>query len=103
MPKGRKPVGSKWVYQIKVDGDGYIKHFKARLVAQGSTQTKGADYNETFSPLVRMESFRTVIGLAIQKKLKLHQLDMTTAFFNGKLQEEIWFCCHESRAPCLQT
>ena len=64
LPKGRKTVGSKWVYKIKVDGDGYIECFKARLVAQGFTRTKGADYDETFSPVVRMESLRTVVGLA---------------------------------------
>ena len=64
--------------------------FKARLVAQGFTQTKGADYDETFSPVVRMESLRTVVGLAIQKKLKIHPLDVTAAFLNGKLQEEIY-------------
>ena len=38
LPKGRKTVGSKWIYcKIKVDGDGYIECFKARLVAQGFT------------------------------------------------------------------
>ena len=90
LPKGCKLVGSKWVYKIKVDGDGYTERFNARLVAQGFTQTKGADYDETFSPVVRMESLQKVVGLAIQKKLKIHQLDVTTAFLNGKLQEEIY-------------
>ncbi len=88
-----KPVGSKWVYKVKVEGDGRVERFKARLVAQGYTQTKGAkgaDYDETFSPVVRMESLRTVVSLAVRNGLKLHQLDVTTAFLNGKLQEEIY-------------
>ena len=70
-PLGRKVVGCKWVYKIKRDGDGRIERYKARLVA-----TLGADYDETFSPVVRMESLRMLIGLAA--RLKLHQLDVTT-------------------------
>ena len=82
-----------------VDGDGYIKCFKARLVAQGFTQMKGAEY----APVVRMESLRTVIGLAIQKRLKIHQLDVTTAFLNGKLQEEIYMKQPEGLLPRVES
>ncbi len=89
-PFGRKVVGSKWVYKIKRDGDGRIERYKARLVAQGYTQTKGADQDETFSPVVRMESLRMIVGLAAKHTLKLHQLDVTTAFLNGQLQEEVY-------------
>ena len=80
LPKDRKLVGSKWVYKVKVDGDGHIERYKARLVAQGFSQVRGADYDETFSPVVRMESVRTVVGLAVRNGLSLHQLDVTTAF-----------------------
>jgi len=59
-------------------------------VAQGFTQRKGDDYDETFSPVVRMESLRTVIGLAVRHGLSLHQLDVTTAFLNGKLEEVVY-------------
>ncbi len=76
LPKDKKLVGSKWVYKVKVDGDGCVERFKARLVAQGFTQTKGADYDETFRPVVRMESVRTIISLAVQNYLKIHQLDV---------------------------
>ena len=57
-------VGSKWVYKVKRDSDGKVEQYKARLVAQGFTQQRGADYDETFSPVVRMESLRMLIGLA---------------------------------------
>ena len=89
-PVNRKIVGSKWVFKVKRDGDGRVERYKARLVAQGYTQQRGADYDETFSPVVRMESLRTVIGLAARNGLKLHQLDVTTAFLNGRLQEEVY-------------
>ena len=76
-------------FKVKVDGDGCAEQCKARLVAQGFTQQKGVDYDETFSPVVRMESLRIVVGLAIRNGLSLHQLDVTTAFLNGKLEEMV--------------
>ena len=77
-------------FKVKVDGDGHIERHKARLVAQGFTQQKGDDYDETFSPVVRMESLRTVVGLAVRSGLSLHQLNVTTAFLNGKLEEVVY-------------
>ncbi len=65
LPVDRKEVGSKWVYKVMVDGDGQIERYKAWLVAQGFTQQRGDDYDGTFSPVVRMESLRTFIGLAV--------------------------------------
>ena len=90
LPEEQNCVGSKWVYKVKVDGDGHIDRYKARLVAQGYTQQKGADYDETFSPVIRMESVRTVVGLAVRNGLMQHQLDITTAFLNGELKEEVY-------------
>ena len=90
LPPGRKTVGSKWVYKIKRKADGSIERYKARLVAQGFTQKFGMDYDETFSPVVRMESLRTLIALSVQCGLKLHQVDGTTAFLNGELEEEVY-------------
>ena len=63
-----------------------MKRHKARLVAQGFLQKHGVDYDETFCPVVRFESVRTVIA---KHDLKLHQLDITTAFLNGEINEDI--------------
>ena len=65
LPSGKRAVGSKWVYKIKRGADGSIERYKARLVAQGFTQQRGADYDETFSPVVRMESLRVLIALSV--------------------------------------
>ena len=67
-----------------------MKQHKARLVAQGFLQNHGVDYDETFFPVVRFESVRTVIALAAKHDLKLHQLDINMAFLNGELNEEIY-------------
>lgn len=83
-------VGSKWVYKLKVDADGLVERHKARLAAQGFSQKFGVDYDETFSPVVRYESFRTMVTLAVQHGLMLHQMDVTTAFLNGYLEEEVF-------------
>ena len=90
LPGNRKPVGNKWVFKKKTKADGSIERFKARLVAQGFSQKQGLDYDETFSPVIRFESFRSLIAIAAQKHLKLHQMDITAAFLNGHLEEEVF-------------
>ena len=86
-PSNRKIVGSKWVYRRKTDADGNVKRYKARLVAQGCL---GLDYEETFSPVVRFESVRSVIALGVHYQLQLHQMDVSTAFLHGELPEEVY-------------
>ena len=90
LPEDHKVIGSKWVFRVKTDADGKVETHKARLVAQGFSQTFGDDYDETFSPVARFESIRTVIALAAKYGLKLHQMDVTTAFLNGDLKEEVY-------------
>ena len=90
LPEGRKTVGCKWIYKLKHDENGNIERYKARLVAQGFSQREGVDYDETFSPVVRFESIRTVLALAAQFGLSLHQMDVKTAFLNGELKEKIY-------------
>ena len=64
-----------------------MQRYKARLVAQGFTQKYGTDFDETFCPVVRQESLRLLIALSVQYGLTLHQVDVTTAFLNGTLEE----------------
>ena len=90
LPEGRSAVGCKWVFKTKLDAQGNIERYKARLVAQGFTQRYGVDYDETFSPVVRFESVRSLFAIASKYKLAVHQMDVRTAFLNGELKEEIF-------------
>lgn len=67
-----------------------MERYKAHLVAQGYSQKYGLDYEETFSPVVRFESIRSIIALGVQHKLQLYQMDVSTAFLNGVLTEEVY-------------
>ena len=90
LPQGRKAVGCKWVFKLKHAGDDTVERFKARLVAKGYAQKCGIDYDETFSPVVRFSSIRFLLAFAVQNDLLIHQMDVETAFLNGKLDEEIY-------------
>ena len=90
LPDRKQAIGSKWVFRTKCHADGSIERRKARLVAQGYSQKYGVDYDETFSPVMRFESLRTVIALSVQQGLTLHQMDVATAFLNGELAEEVY-------------
>lgn len=90
LPKNKKPIQSKWVFKLKYNSDGTINKFKARLVAKGYTQKYGIDYKEKFAPVAKFDSLRLLLSIAAQQNLILHQLDITTAFLYGDLDEEIY-------------
>jgi len=90
LPLGKRAVGSKWFYKVKTSGDGSVERYKTRLVAQRFSQRQGADYDETFCPVVRMESVRALVALSTQHDLELHHVDVSTAFLNGVLEEEVF-------------
>lgn len=59
-------------------------------MVQGFTQKSGIDYDETFCSVERFESIRAIIALVANHNLPLHQVDITTAFLNGELKEDIY-------------
>ena len=89
LPEGKKPVGGRWVFNIK-DGPDESEVFKARFVAKGFTQVKGMDYFETFSPTVKMTSIRVFMQLAAEYDLFISQMDVKTAFLNAPIDCEIY-------------
>ena len=68
---------------------GLIDKYKARLVVKGYRQKEGLDYFDTYSPVTRITLIRMLIALAVVHDLKIHQMDVKTAFLNGDLEEEI--------------
>ena len=88
--EGKRALKNKCVFKIKNEEHGSYMRFKARLVVEGFNQKKGIDFDEFFSPVVKMTSIHTVLGLAASLNLEVEQMDVKTAFLHGDLEEEIY-------------
>ncbi|KAK8667494.1 hypothetical protein V6N13_007643 [Hibiscus sabdariffa] len=89
-PEGTKPIGCKWVFKKKTDMDGNVQIYKGRLVAKGFRQIHGVDYDETFSPVAMFKSIRILLAVAAFHDYEIWQMDVKTAFLNGKLEEDVY-------------
>ena len=89
LPPGSKPLGYKWIFNKKMKAYGFIDKYKVRLVIKGYKQKEGLDYFDTYSPVTRISSIQMLIAIAAIHNLKIHQMDVKTAFLNGDLDEEI--------------
>ncbi|KAK8559961.1 hypothetical protein V6N12_012772 [Hibiscus sabdariffa] len=89
-PEGIKPIGCKWVFKKKTDMDGNVQTYKGRLVAKGFRQIHGVDYDETFSPVAMFKSIRILLAIAAFHDYEIWQMDVKTAFLNGKLEEDVY-------------
>ncbi|KAF8650939.1 hypothetical protein AX14_008525 [Amanita brunnescens Koide BX004] len=84
-PSNANIVGSKWVFHAKKDAAGNVVRYKARLVAQGFSQVPGVNYFDTFVPVTRLASIRTVLAMVADLDMELHQIDIKGAYLNGEL------------------
>jgi Reverse transcriptase (RNA-dependent DNA polymerase) len=89
-PKNINSVGYKWVFIIKRNDKNEIVRYKARLVAQGFTQISGVDYEETYSRVVDVITFRFLISLIITENLQMRLMDVVTVYLNGSLNNDIY-------------
>ncbi|UYV82299.1 hypothetical protein LAZ67_21001652 [Cordylochernes scorpioides] len=90
LPEGAKTIKSKWIFSKKMDPQTNQEIYKARLVALGCSQEYGTDYTETFSPVMKTDSFRTLLAYATMAGYEFHHFDIETAFLYGKLSETIY-------------
>ncbi|KAI3505726.1 hypothetical protein L1887_27925 [Cichorium endivia] len=90
LPRGRKALGSKWVYKIKRKSNGTIERLKARLVAKGFNKLEGIDFLDTYSIVAKLVTIKLLFALAAQRSWPLLQLDVNNAFLNGYLDEEVY-------------
>ncbi|GJY59584.1 retrotransposon protein, putative, ty1-copia subclass [Tanacetum coccineum] len=85
-----KTVGCKWIFKKKTNMDGKVYTYKARLVANGYTQTHKIDYEETFSPVAKIKSIKIMLAIAAFHDYEIWLMDVKTAFLNRKLTEEVF-------------
>ena len=87
---GKKVMGCRWVFTMKVNLDESIARLKARLVAKGYAQTYGVDYSDTFSSVTKLTSIRLFISLAATYGWDIYQFDIKNVFLHGDLAEEVY-------------
>ncbi|GJY41917.1 putative ribonuclease H-like domain-containing protein [Tanacetum coccineum] len=92
LPKGKRAIGTKWVYRNKKDERGIVVRNKARLVAQGYTQEEGIDYDEVFAPVARIEAIRLFLAYASFMGFIVYQMDVKSEFLYGTIEEEVYVC-----------
>jgi histone deacetylase 1/2 len=90
-PPGARVTSGKWVFKTKLNPEGTLDKYKAQWVLRGDTQCPGLDFGETFSPVVKPATIRTVLTLIATKDWPTHQLDVSNAFLHGNLDERV-FC-----------
>lgn len=93
LPPGRKVVGCKPVFKTKRDQNNVIIKYKARIVAKGYSQMPGIDFDETSTPVVSLLVLRAFFTLVAINDLEMDQMDVVTAFLNGKLDRPIYMEC----------
>lgn len=89
-PAGANLVSGKWIFRHKLRSNGSLERYKARWVLRGFSQRPDVDFDETFSPVVKSATIRTVLAVAAARYWPVHQMDVNNAFLHGFLQERVY-------------
>lgn len=89
LSRMKKPVGCKWIFNMKYKSDGSIERYKARLVAKGYIQTYGIHYTKTFAQVVKLNTVRVLLSVIANFDWPLQQLHIKNTFLDGELEEEV--------------
>ena len=90
LPSGKKAIPLKWIFKIKCDAKGVLEKYKVRIVVRGFSQVAGLDFEETFAPVVRIESIRIILVIAVANDLHILHVDCKNAFLHGKSDVDIY-------------
>nr|GEU56451.1 putative ribonuclease H-like domain-containing protein [Tanacetum cinerariifolium] len=92
LPKGKRAIGSKWVFRNKKEKRGIVIRNKARLVTQGHIQEEGIDYDEVFAPVARIEAIRLFLAYASFMGFMVYKMDVKSASLYETIKEEVYVC-----------
>lgn len=90
LPQGKKAIPCKWVFKRKLNADGSIERYKARLVIKGFYQKEGIDFNAVFAPVVRASTVRLFLSIVACFDMECHSIDIKNAFIQGTVAESIY-------------
>lgn len=90
LPPRKWPIGSKWVYKLKLNVSGTVERYKARIVAKGYNHIREFDYSECFSPVVKVVTVRVFFFVAAMKAWSIHHININNSSLHGFLDEEFY-------------
>lgn len=103
ISKGKKPVTCRWVYKVKYQAYGSVELYRACLVAKRFTQQEDIVYYETFSPVVKSSTVRSIIALVVKNKWDIHHFDVNNVFLHGDLHASSSRSYAFFPIPCLSS
>jgi hypothetical protein len=90
LPESRRAIPCMWIFKRKLNADGTLERYKARLVIKGFHQRRNLDYDLVFAPVVRASTIRLFFSIVAAKDLECHAIDIKNAFIQGDVEEDIY-------------